>query len=120
VLTALARHGGHLSAEDVVEAVAVADLGVHRSSVYRTLEALTGLGVVQHLHVGHGVTAYHLITGPGPHLHAQCRVCGAVQDLPGDLLDDVAAVLVRRHRFVLDAGHVALSGTCAACTQPGA
>lgn len=115
VLTALADCGGHLSSEDVVTAVARVDPSVHRASVYRTLEALSGLGVVQHVHVGHGGTAYHLVADPGPHLHAHCRVCGAVHDLPGDLLDDVAAVLARRHAFLLDAGHVALSGTCAGC-----
>lgn len=115
VLTALARRGGHLSAEDVVTAVAAVDGAVHRASVYRTLEALSELGVVQHLHVGHGATAYHLVTGSGPHLHAQCRVCGGVFDLPGDLLDDVAVVLSEQHRFLLDAGHVALSGVCVGC-----
>lgn len=118
VLTALAQHGGHLSAEDVIEAVSAVDPSVHRASVYRALEALSHLGVVQHLHVGHGGTAYHLVTSPGPHLHAQCRVCGSVHDLPGDLLDEVAAVLSRRHRFILDAGHVALSGVCQGCS-PG-
>lgn len=115
VLTVLAERGGHLGAEDVVSAVAAIDATVHRASVYRTLEALSGLGVVQHVHVGHGATAYHLITDLGPHLHAQCRICGAVRDLPGHLLDDVASMLARRHAFVLDAGHVALSGTCAGC-----
>jgi Fe2+ or Zn2+ uptake regulation protein len=117
VLTVLARNGGHLSAEEVVAAVAAVDASVHRASVYRTLEALSELGVVQHLHVGHGGTAYHLVIGPGPHPHAQCRVCGAVHDLPGDLLDDVAAVLSERYRFRLDAGHVALSGVCATCAE---
>jgi len=117
VLTALTVHGGHRSAEDVIETVEALDPGVHRASVYRTLEALSDLGVVQHLHVGHGGTAYHLVGRPGPHLHTQCRVCGVVRDLPGGLLDDVAAQLARHHGFVLDAGHVALSGTCAGCAQ---
>ncbi|MBU4335869.1 MAG: transcriptional repressor [Actinobacteria bacterium] len=116
VLTALARRGGHLLAPDVVAAVAEADPTVHRASVYRTLEALSELGVVQHLHLGHGGTAYHLARGEHTHLHAQCRVCGAVLDLPADLLDEVGRELARRDGFVLDPGHVALSGTCAACS----
>lgn len=115
VLAALARRGGHLSAEDIVMAVADIDTSVHRASVYRTLDVLSALGVVQHVHVSHGGTAYHLVTELGPHLHAQCRVCGAVLDLPRDLLDDVAVVLARRHDFILDADHVALSGTCSGC-----
>lgn len=115
VITALARRGGHSSAEEVVAAVAGVDASVHRASVYRTLDALSALGVVQHVHVGHGGTAYHLVAELGPHLHAQCRACGAVYDLPLDLLDDVAAILERRYAFVLDAGHIALSGTCRHC-----
>jgi Fe2+ or Zn2+ uptake regulation protein len=118
VLSALARRGGHLTAEDVVAAVADIDASVHRASVYRTLEVLSSLGVVQHVHVGHGGTTYHLLTELGPHLHAQCRTCGAVHDLPGDLLDDVAAILARQHAFVLDADHVALSGRCTECRPP--
>ena len=36
-------------------------------------------------------------------------------DLPADLLDEVAQVLASRDGFVLEPGHVALSGTCARC-----
>lgn len=115
VLTALARSGGHVLAAEVVTAVAEVDPTVHRASVYRTLDALSELGVVQHLHLGHGGTAYHLARGGHTHLHAQCRVCGAVLDLPAELLDDVAQVLASRDGFTLDPGHVALSGTCARC-----
>jgi len=97
-----------------VSAVAERDPGVHRASVYRTLETLSGLGVVQHVHVGHGTTAYHL-AGDEAHLHAQCGRCGAVIDLPASLLDEVAARVHREHGFRLDPSHVALSGTCERC-----
>lgn len=120
VLTVLAEQGEHLSADAVLAGVVRHDPGVHRASVYRTLEALSELGVVQHVHVGHGGTAYHLVRDGQRHLHAQCRVCGAVHDLPPDLLDGVGATLARRYAFVLDAGHVALSGLCRSCARPGA
>lgn len=119
VLAALARDGAHLTAEEIVDAVAGIDPSVHRASVYRTLETLTHTGVVQHLHLGHGGTAYHLVAGGGPHLHAQCRVCGGVQDLPADLLNAVTADIAERYGFRLDPSHVALSGTCADCAAKG-
>jgi len=119
VVTALASHEGHLGAEDVVQAVAGIDAGVHRASVYRSLEALSALGVVQHVHVGHGATAYHLVAAGAPHPHAQCRDCGAVVDLPPGVLDAVGRRLRRDSDFELDAGHVALSGRCAACRGRG-
>ncbi len=115
VLGALARTEGHLSADEVHAAVAAGDASVHPASVYRTLEALSHLGVVQHIHLGHGATAYHLIDHAEAHPHAQCRCCGTVVDLPVGLLDDVAERVTAEHGFRLDAAHAALSGTCRAC-----
>ena len=117
VLNVLARQNDHISADTLVGLVAEHDPGVHRASVYRTLEALSDLGVVQHVHLGHGATAYHLVPLEERHLHAHCRLCGSVRDLPSDLLDSVAEVMARRYGFVLDAGHVALSGMCRRCAR---
>lgn len=119
VVQALADHAGHVRAEQVVGLVAASDPTVHRASVYRTLEALTQLGVLQHVHVGHGNTAYHLLRSEGAHLHASCTHCGAVTDLPPGTLRSVAARLSRQHGFTLDPAHVALSGTCADCLRVG-
>lgn len=115
VIAALDATQGHLSSEDVVSAVATRFPGVHRASVYRALEALTDAGVVQHVHLGHGATAYHLADDVGEHLHLQCDACGSVIDVPVRLLDGVRRRLHRDHGFALDATHVALSGTCGPC-----
>jgi Fe2+ or Zn2+ uptake regulation protein len=124
VLAVLSETGGHLTAEEIAGAAGVRDAGVHRASVYRTLEALSAIGVVQHVHVIRG-TAYHLVDDAGPHPHLQCHDCGAVLDLPPRLLDPVARQLAREAGFELDPSHVALSGRCAACApgqrrRPGA
>jgi Fe2+ or Zn2+ uptake regulation protein len=87
--------------------------------VYRTLDALSELGVIQHLHLGHGGTAYHLADDDHDHVHAQCRVCGSVEDLPANLLDGVAEQVALRSGFRLDPGHVALSGVCRECMRHG-
>ncbi|MGA7687819.1 MAG: Fur family transcriptional regulator [Jiangellales bacterium] len=113
VLQALADLPDHPTAEQVVVAVEARSSGVHRATVYRTLETLTALGIVTHVHVGHGGTAYHL--AERRHLHAQCHVCGAVVDVPDDVLDGVRATLHEVAGFDLDPSHVALSGRCATC-----
>lgn len=121
-LAAVPSAGGapsHLSAEEVLARVAETAPRVHRASVYRALESLSRSGLVRHVHMGHGATAYHLAQGAGDHLHARCRGCGRVVDLPSDLLDEVASRLDATHGFALDASHVALSGTCAACRTAG-
>ncbi len=119
VLAVLGSTRGHLSAEHVVAAVARTDPGVHRASVYRALEALTDAALVQHVHLGHGATAYHLADQTGEHLHLQCDACGVVMDAPVQLLGTVRRRLLREHGFALDAAHVALSGRCRECVAPG-
>jgi Fur family ferric uptake transcriptional regulator len=120
VITALAgrRESSHLTPEQVVHEVAAVDPSVHRASVYRALEVLSSLGIVQHVHLGHGTTAYHL-AAPHAHLHAHCVSCDRVIDLPATLLDDVAGQVADEYGFVLDPSHVALSGTCSSCRAAG-
>ncbi len=114
ILETLHGRHDHLPAEQVLAEVTVSYPSVHRATVYRALDALADLGIVQHVHLGHGATTYHL-AGIDRHLHAQCRMCGGVLDLPRSLLDDAAAQIREQSEFVLDPDHTALSGTCSAC-----
>jgi Fe2+ or Zn2+ uptake regulation protein len=114
VLGVLVEDGRHLSAEEVVAAVAERDPAVHRATVYRTLDALADLGVVQHVHLSHGATAYHLVRDSS-HVHLQCTACHSIQDVPLDALAGVAGTIEGEYGFRVDVGHVALSGTCAGC-----
>ncbi|WP_461023492.1 Fur family transcriptional regulator [Thalassiella azotivora] len=117
VVEALAAQTGHPSVDELCAAVEQRDPSVHRATVYRTLERLTDLGAATHVHLGTAGTVYHLVVpgGVGQHLHARCRLCGRVVDLPGDLLDPVRTRLAEQGEFVLDPQHVALSGTCRDC-----
>jgi Fur family ferric uptake transcriptional regulator len=117
VIETLARHDGHPSAVELSAEIEHRYPGVHLATVYRTLEVLTELGVVTHVHMSHGAAAYHLagISGSEEHLHAQCRVCGQVYDLPADMLDQIRARLASDNDFDLDPNHVALSGACRTC-----
>jgi Fe2+ or Zn2+ uptake regulation protein len=118
VLAALLdEHGRHVSAEELAAAVRASDPDVHLSTVYRTLDALEHLGVVVHVHLGHGRAIYHLTDDL--HHHAVCEVCGAVLQLPDAIFSDVQAGLREAHGFHLDAHHFALVGRCAACAGDG-
>ena len=115
VVAALAGSAEHLSAEEILVDAGKAYPGVNRSTIYRALETLADLGFVQHIHSGRAATLYHLTTEAGPHAHATCDGCGLVLDLPGDVLATAASRLRREAGFVLDPGHVALSGRCRDC-----
>jgi Fur family ferric uptake transcriptional regulator len=115
VITALAALPDHPTAEQVVSQVEATADGVHRATVYRVLDSLSALGIVSHVHVGHGATSYHL--ADRSHVHGHCRTCGTVVDLPESTLVAVRERLLVEHGFELDAGHIALSGRCAACAS---
>jgi Fur family ferric uptake transcriptional regulator len=85
------------------------------STVYRNLELLERLGLVWHTHLGKGAPVYH--AAEHPHLHVVCASCGAVSSVAPDLLDSAAERLAAEIGFTVDVGHVALSGTCAACRE---
>jgi Fur family ferric uptake transcriptional regulator len=116
VLDVLAGSTDHLSAEDLYERIGERAPGVHRATIYRTIEALVRAGVIAHVHLPHGAATYHLVDpGIRSHLHVVCHDCGRLVDVPSDLLDGVAADLADAYHFRLDADHVALTGWCATC-----
>ena len=58
VLSAV-RELGHATPEEVAEKVRQTHPGINLSTVYRNLETLENVGLVQHTHLGHGGATYH-------------------------------------------------------------
>lgn len=109
---------GHATPEQVLVTVQRKAVGINISTVYRTLTLLEELGLVRHTHLGHGASTYSVVGGE-EHVHLVCQDCAAVQEMPADLLADLAARLGELEGFALDVGHVALFGRCAACLPAG-
>ena len=114
IITALLEASGHTTAEELADRVQAAHPDVHRSTVYRTLETLAELGVVDHVHLGHGPAVYHFTHDP--HHHLICRTCGAVVEVPPGVLAPLNRSIRQRYGFQLDAKHFALGGVCQACS----
>ncbi|CAA9227792.1 MAG: hypothetical protein AVDCRST_MAG76-1062 [uncultured Acidimicrobiales bacterium] len=103
----------HVTAEDLVDSVHRSTPAVHRSTVYRTLDALEQAGVVEHVHLGHGRAVYHL--SGDRHHHLVCDRCGAVVQVPEALVAPLREQLADAYGFVVNGRHFALPGVCAAC-----
>ena len=117
VVEALVGAPGHVSADDIAASVRTSHPGVHRATVYRTLDALETAGLVEHVHLGHGRSVYHL--ADDLHQHLVCEVCGSVEEAPADLLSDVADRLHSERGFVMRPYHFALLGRCRRCAGGG-
>lgn len=117
VIGALVATEAHVTADDLAAQVQAAQPDVHLSTVYRTLDALERLGIVDHTHLGHGRAVYHLTDEP--HQHLVCESCGAVVEVPDDTFADLAAQLWAGYGFTLRPSHFAVLGRCAACGAGG-
>ncbi|MEY4024137.1 MAG: hypothetical protein RLZ23_1098 [Actinomycetota bacterium] len=59
------RELGHATPEDIASKVRETHPGINLSTVYRNLETLENVGLVQHTHLGHGGATYHAAEEPG-------------------------------------------------------
>ena len=90
--------------------------GINLSTVYRNLETLENVGLVQHTHLGHGGATYHAAEEL-THLHLVCGTCGSVGDAPIDVAANFVQNLSDDYGFKTDVTHFAIYGTCAACVK---
>ena len=105
---------GHATPEDIAQSVKETASGINISTVYRTLELLEELGLVQHAHLGHGSPTWSL-AGEDDHVHLVCRDCGAVEEVERAAVAGIAEELRRRRGFVVDLGHLTVFGRCRGC-----
>ena len=86
------------------------------STVYRNLETLENVGLVQHTHLGHGGATYHAAEEL-THLHLVCGKCGSVGDAPIETAAPFVTTLVDEYGFKTDVTHFAIYGTCQNCSK---
>jgi Fur family ferric uptake transcriptional regulator len=103
----------HVTAEDVTAAVQAEHPDVHLSTIYRTLDSLERLGVVNRVNLGHGGAVYHLVDHA--HHHLVCERCGAVTEVPDDVFDPLAGALAAGYGFVVSPHRFAVTGRCRDC-----
>lgn len=104
---------GHISADDIATRVQEDFPSMDVSTVYRTLETLRELDIVDRAYFADGSTVYHL--RDHQHHHLCCEKCGSVQELPVSLMKSVEADLLEEFGFELHQRPLGLFGLCKAC-----
>ncbi len=111
--TIVASDPQHFTAEEIAARVRDRVPRLNISTVYRTLDALADVGIIEHVHLAHGPAVYHMNTDG--HRHLYCEVCGSVEELPKAKTSSFFQLLDRDYGFQVDQGHFAIVGTCRAC-----
>ena len=108
------RELGHATPENVAAKIHETHPGINLSTVYRNLETLENVGLVQHTHLGHGGATYHAAEEL-THLHLVCENCGLVGDAPIEAVANFVNMLSDDYGFKTNVTHFAIYGICADC-----
>jgi Fur family ferric uptake transcriptional regulator len=109
VLDALLAAEGPLTAEQIAGGADVA-------SVYRNLETLEEIGIVRHVHLGHGPGRYVLRMRSGGWVC--CEHCRRSFLMPAEALEQIRGAVLDSTGFDARFSHFPIVGTCADCAQP--
>ena len=83
------------------------------ASAYRNLEVLEGLGLVRHVHLGHGPRLYQ--PADRPRDFVICEGCGDVSALAPAAVDAVRVAVLDAVGYRARFAHFPLAGLCPAC-----
>ena len=114
----LEHPGEHLSAEDVYGFLRDKHSDIGLATVYRSLELLGELGVLQRMEFGDGCSRYEVNdTAPDAHQHHHliCLKCGKVIEFSDDLLEHLEQDIAEKSQFKIVDHQVKFFGYCKEC-----
>lgn len=123
ILEELRRLDSHPTATELYEIVRKRLPRISLGTVYRNLEVLCQDGAINRLEWTGGETRFDGILAD--HLHVRCRECGAIQDLPLDILEGHSAFdpqnltprSAEAEGFLIEGFKLEYSGICPECRQ---
>lgn len=114
LLEVLAEREDHPTVDQIHTAVAQSLPEVSRTTVYRSLEVLNELGLIER--VEHPGSAVRYDANMDPHHHFLCTRCGALADLPAEAIAGEQGLRFAGPEGVVpERFAIFVRGTCAAC-----
>lgn len=108
----------HLSADDVYDLLRKKSSDIGLATVYRSLELLTELGILQKMEFGDGCSRYELGTNEPDchqHHHLICLKCGKVTEFTEDMLEKLEKIVDKKSGFKVVDHQVKFYGYCKEC-----
>lgn len=118
VVEALARHDCAVTALELEEELRRRRVPVGRASVYRALERLEELRLVQRFEAARGIASYERVNPSGRHHHhAICRRCGRMEPFEDRGLERAIEQVSGQVPFEIAEHDVVLRGLCERCAS---
>lgn len=119
LLVLLENEKDHMSAEEIYFLVKQKNSEIGLATVYRTLEILTDLKIVDKVSFNDGLARYDLRKEGAQHFHHHllCLECGDIEEVEEDLLLGVEQIVEERYQFLVKDHRLTFHGVCKACQK---
>lgn len=111
---AIAKRSGHFTADELLDESRRRRLGATRATVFRTLDVLAELGLVERLDLPSGEHAF-VACDAQHHHHVVCSSCGRSTEVSDAGLERAALAIGEHTGYRIDAHRVELFGLCPEC-----
>jgi Fe2+ or Zn2+ uptake regulation protein len=115
ILNILRQTKSHPSADEIYELVRKQLPRISLGTVYRNLELLAKMGLIQKLELGGTIKRFDW--DPNKHYHIRCLICGQVDDAPIAPLNKLEDELYGATVFSIIGHRLEFEGLCPNCTE---
>ena len=116
ILDVIRRGQGHLDADEIYRQAREKESRLSLSTVYRTLQTLKKLGLIEELHFDEAHHHYEM-KAPTEHHHIACLGCGKVIEFNLSLSRYIKRNIPEAKGFDITETEVRMSGYCADCRK---
>ncbi len=113
--------GRHFTADEIIKLTEDAGSKVGKATVYRHLDKLIRSGEVRKYFVEEGTGACYEYMGDDntctSHYHLKCSLCGELQHVKCEYLDEVSDHIFAHHGFAIKPEKTVLYGICKSCRE---
>ena len=110
----IANRESHFTAEELLDDSRRRRLGVTRATVFRSLDVLSDLGLVERLDLPSGEHAF-VACEPAHHHHVICSSCGRSMPVEDAGIERLAEAIGRATGYQVETHRLELFGRCPAC-----
>jgi Fur family transcriptional regulator, ferric uptake regulator len=117
LIETIQRATTHLDANGILELARERDPNINRATVYRTIELLKKLGMIDELDLMHlnGEKHYYEVKTEQDHLHLACFECGAIIEFATPAFERLKQEITEANSFEIQVIRLEAGGLCSAC-----
>ena len=107
----------HLDIDEIYERARKLDHRIHRVTVYRTVDLLKKMGLIDELDLLHlrGDRHYYETHAPREHIHIACLRCGKVREFESSLYDEMKHQIEQQLDMKITVSRTEVGGYCRSC-----